>query len=273
MKKTVSLCLLAVVAFAVFGRATCQKAGPAGIKPLEAMKFKDNVYYHNVSITYGEGQYFTLNGGNEDWGLINVYDEDGGFLDSWEVEVDGRAIFYHPEDELVYVKPFGEEYCSVDPETGDYEEELSMVFDEENSSVGWSPDGEYIYELVEDGEVRVLEGLFGDEEDALELSQFSVEHGYAYSIAASDKYLFVWDGPGEEDEEENGGLPTVLVHTVEGDYVDMFKLPRAGFPFSLSWANGMLWIAEDADATEEGEDGNVIGQDGWWYGYRLEGLE
>jgi hypothetical protein len=55
-----------------------------------------------------------------------------------------------------------------------------------------------------------------------------------------------------------------------------FKLPRTGFSFSLSWANGMLWIAEYANGVERDEDGNVTGgkaADGYWYGYRLVGLE
>ena len=43
-----------------------------------------------------------------------------------------------------------------------------------------------------------------------------------------------------------------------------FTLPRSGFGFSLSWANDMLWIAEDADGGEDGADGT-------WYGYELQG--
>jgi hypothetical protein len=273
VRRILTLCLLAVVAFAVFGRATCKKAEPAGIKPVEAMKIKDNVYYHNVGITYGDSRYYTLNGGNEDWGLVNVYDEDGDFVDSWDVEVDGRAIFYDSEYELLYIKPYGTDYYTIDPELGDLGLDVEEFFIEDNSSIGWTPDGEEIYELSEDGEVTVYESYIGMDLDEFELTSYSETHGYQFSVAASDKYLFAWDGPGEESEEEDGGQPTVWVYTLDGEYVDMFRLPRAGFPFSLSWANDMLWIAEDANATEEDEDGNIISQDGWWYGYRLEGLE
>jgi hypothetical protein len=273
VKRTLTLCLLAVVAFAVFGRATCKKAEPAGIKPVEAMKIKDNVYYHNVGITFGDGRYYTLNGGNEDWGLVNVYDEDGDFVDSWDVEVDGRAIFYDPEYGLLYVKPCGTDYYTIDPELGNLGLDVEDFFVEDNSSVGWSPDGHEIYELTEDGEVIVIESYIGMDLDEFELTSYSEKHGYQFSVAVSDNYLFAWDGPEEEDDEETGGLPTVYVYTRDGEYVDMFRLPRAGFPFSLSWANGMLWIAEDAGATEEDEDGNIISQDGWWYGCRIEGLE
>jgi hypothetical protein len=43
-------------------------------------------------------------------------------------------------------------------------------------------------------------------------------------------------------------------------------LPRDGFGFSLTWTNGMLWIAEDADGTD-------VGADGYWHGYKITGLK
>ncbi len=254
MKRFVSLCLVAVVAFVVFGRATCGKPKPAGVRPVQVMKIKDNVYYHNVSITYGDGKYYTINGGNEDWSVLNIYDKKGRFLDSYDVGLDGRTVFYHPDDELLYVKTCGSELYTVDPEDGEAEIDLEYIFDDENSSPAYSPDGEYVYELI-DGEVRVVESFLGEEEGAFDLALYGEEHGYKHAIAASDKFLFTWD----EDAE-------VFVHDLEGEFVTKFKLPKTGFGFSLSWCNGMLWIAEDADA---GDDSG----DGYWYGYRLDGLE
>ena len=80
---------------------------------------------------------------------------------------------------------------------------------------------------------------------------------YADAIAASDKFLFVW-APNSDKE--------ILVYGVDGKYVTQFELSRSGFGFSLSWANDMLWIAEDADGSSDGADGT-------WYGYELKGLE
>ncbi len=254
MKRFVSLCLVAVVVFVVFGRATCGKAKPAaGVTPNHVMRIKDNVFYHNVGITYGDGHYYTVNGGNDGWSVLNVYDEQGSFVESFDIGVNGRSIFYSPADEMLYVKSFGEDLYAVDPGTGEVEVDLEYVFNDENSSVAFSPDGEYIYEL-EDGDVRVLESFLGEEEDEFELSMYGEEHGYRHAIAASDRFLFTWDNK------------KVFVYDLKGEFVTRFKLPRTGFGFSLSWANGMLWIAEDADADEEGGDG-------FWYGYRLDGLE
>ena len=99
----------------------------------------------------------------------------------------------------------------------------------------------------------------GDEDTSFDLSSYNTteEHGYDAAIAASDKFLFVWAPNSDKD---------VLVYGVDGKYVTKFALPRAGFGFSLSWANDMLWIADDADGGSDGADGT-------WYGYTLKGLE
>jgi sugar lactone lactonase YvrE len=121
-----------------------------------------------------------------------------------------------------------------------------------------SPDGSTLYELNE-GEVHVYDASTGDEDNSFELSSYSSESdkGYAYAIAASDKFLFVW-APNSDKE--------ILVYGVDGEYVTKFSLPRSGFGFSLTWANDMLWIAKDADGKSDGADGT-------WYGYQLKGLE
>jgi len=255
---------LAMLALVVFGRATCGKPKPAGIQAVQAMKIRDNVYYHNIGITYGDGYYYTINGGNDGYGMLNVYDGAGRPVNSYEVDLDGRAVFYQPDEEILYVKDCGTNLYFVSPEDGESSPDLEEVFYDENSSPGFSPDGEYIYELT-DGEVHVLESFFGDEEDAFALSHYSDEHGFSGAIAASENYLFVWDAD-----------RTVYVYDLDGEYIDSFKLPRTGFGFSLSWANGMLWIAEDADGVERDDLGDVLGgkaADGYWYGYKITGLE
>lgn len=256
MKRTLSLCLVVAAAFVVFGRATCQRTrGPVEVVPAQVMKIEDFVYYHNVGITWGDGRYYTVNGGNEGYGMVNVYDARGELLESLELELDGRAIFYNPDEEMLYVKNYGYDVYAVDPDDGEWDVDLPDGLGEENSSVAWSPDGEVIYELGAEGAVTVYESFLGLEQESFELTRWSDEHGYSRALAASDKYLFTWD---------EGGV--VYVHGLDGSYVTRFELPRDGFGFSLSWANGMLWIAEDADGAEEGAEG-------YWYGYRLKGLK
>jgi hypothetical protein len=257
LNRRIGLLFIAAVAFAAFTGATCSKAGPAGVTPVLKLTITDHVYYHNMGITWDGTHYITVNGGNSDYGSVNEYDRKGKLVATHDIGVDGRAVFWHAEDEELYVKVFGTSLYTLDLEDEDYDPELDDVLFEENSSIGFAPDGEVLYELS-DGEVRVYEFLTGEEIETFDLSMVSDddEKGFDMSIAVSDKYLFVW---GEDDD-------TVVVYDLSGEYVTKFELPVEGFGFSLSWANNMLWVAEDADGTDDGADGT-------WHGYQLKGLD
>ena len=250
---TVAFAILAVV---VFVGGTCGPKKPATVTPELRMTIEDHVYYHNMGITFDGNHYFTVNGGNEDYCLFNEYDGSGQFEESHEIDLDGRAVFYHPDEEQFYVKSYGTGLYTYDVELEISDEESDDVFSLENGSPGFSPDGKFIYELA-NGEGRVIETSSGEEVRTFALSGVTGEEagGYAFSIAASDKFLFAWRA---EDE--------VGVYDLSGKYVTGFKLPRPGYGFSLSWCNGMLWTATDADGSSDGADGK-------WYGYKLTGLE
>jgi hypothetical protein len=250
---------IAALALVVFGCATTGPHPAAGVTPVQKMEFTDHVYYHNMGIAWDGDYYYTVNGGNTDYSNVNQYDEYGSPEESYDLGDDGRAILYSTAKEQLYLKPYG---TSLDEADLDFFEEtnveLENVFTGEQSSVAMSPDGEKLYELY-GGRVYVYAADDGEEETSFQLSSYSSEEskGYAFAIAASDKYLFVWAPNSDTD---------ILVYSLSGKYVTKFTLPRSGFGFSLSWANDMLWIAEDADGSTDGADGT-------WYGYALEGLE
>jgi DNA-binding beta-propeller fold protein YncE len=248
---------LAALAVIVLGCATKGKRPVAGVTPVQKMTFTDHVRYHNMGITWDGEYYYTINGGNTEYSNLNKYDESGELDSEYDISADGRAILYSPSEEQLYVKPMGTSLDAVDLDLEETSTDLEDIFSGDQSSVAMSPDGEKLYELYE-GTVKVF-NTDGDEETSFDLSSYSTteELGYAYAIAASDKFLFVWAPNSDKD---------ILVFGVDGSYVTKFTLPRAGFGFSLSWANDMLWIAEDADGKSDGADGT-------WYGYVLEGLE
>jgi len=249
----------AALALILFGCATGGKHEGGGIKvtPVQKMEFTDHVYYHNMGITWDGEYYYTVNGGSTDYSNLNKYDDSGELDSEYEISADCRAILYSPSEEQLYVKPYGLSLDEVDLDLEETSTALDDVFSEDQSSVAMSPGGEKLYELYE-GIVSVF-NTDGDEEGSFKLSSYSQETdlGYAYAIAASDKFLFVWAPNSDKD---------ILVYGLDGKYVTKFTLPRSGYGFSLSWANDMLWIAEDADGGEAGADGT-------WYGYALEGLE
>jgi WD40 repeat protein len=250
----------AALALVVFGRATCgpqPKVAGVTVTPVQKLEFTDHVYYHNMGITWDGEYYYTVNGGNTENSNLNKYDESGELDTEYSIAADGRAILYSPSEEQLYVKTYGLSLDEVDLDLEETDTALEDVFSGEQSSVAMSPDGEKLYELYE-GTVNVF-NTDGDEETTYELSSYNTteELGYANSIAASDKFLFVW-APDSDKE--------ILVYGIDGKYITRFELPRSGYGFSLSWANDMLWIAEDADGSSDGADGT-------WYGYELKGLE
>jgi hypothetical protein len=248
----------AVLAVVVFGRATCGKPKTSSVTPVQKMRFTDHVHYHNMGITWDGEYYYTINGGNTEYSNLNKYDEDGSLEESYAVGADARAILYDPVWAQLYVKPYGTSLDEVDLDLEEASEVLEDIFAEGQSSVAMSPDGGSLYELHDD-RVYVYDAEGGDQETSFRLSSYSKEeeYGSANAIAASDKFLFVWAPDSDTD---------ILVYGLDGKYVTKFTLPRSGYGFSLSWANGMLWIAEDAD-------GGTDGADGTWYGYELQGLE
>ncbi len=258
MKRLLKLGLV-VLAVAMLGCATSGKheGGGTRVTPVQKMEFTDHVYYHNMGITWDGEYYYTVNGGNTEYSSLNRYDESGELDSEYDIAADGRAVLYSPSEEQLYVKSYGLSLDDVDLDFEETSTALEDIFSGDQSSVAMSPDGERIYELY-DGTVNVF-NTDGDEEMSFKLSNYetSEEAGYAYAIAASDKFLFVWAPNSDTD---------VLAYGVDGKYVTKFSLPRAGYGLSLSWANDMLWIAEDAD-------GDTDGADGTWYGYALKGLE
>jgi hypothetical protein len=251
---------LAALAVVVFGRATCGKheGGGVSVTPVQKMKFTDHVHYHNMGITWDGEYYYTINGGNTEYSDLNKYDDSGELDTEYHIGADCRAILYSPDDEQLYVKPYSASLDEVDLDAEETNTSLEDIFSGDQSSVAMSPDGEKLYELS-GGKVHVFDASNGDEDDSFKLSSYNTTEGlgYAYAIAASDKFLFVWAPNSNKD---------ILVYGIDGKYVTKFELPRSGFGFSLSWANDMLWIAKDAD-------GNSDGADGTWYGYELKGLE
>lgn len=249
MRRVISI--LGIMLFvAVSMRATCSASKPGVKNPVEVMKMTDEVYFHNVSITYDGNHYFTINGGNDSYCLLNKYDSEGKLVDAYDVGLDARSICFNPKDDRLYVKVYGLDLYVIDLENESAEMALYDVFDADNSSVGISDDGERIYELAE-GNIKVLDLKTGKELKRFKLTNYFDEHGYHSSIAVSNRYLFVW-----------GDSDAIIVYDLNGVYVSEFRLPRPGYGFSLSYCNKILWIAQDADASTD--RGN-----GYWYGYRL----
>ncbi|MEO0191718.1 MAG: hypothetical protein ABIM46_02920 [candidate division WOR-3 bacterium] len=220
-----------------------------GLQPSLAMKISDEVFFHNVGITFDGKYYYTINGGKEGYGKVNRYDAEGNLVSSSDVQVDGRAIFYNPYDGKIYIKSYMRDLLVYNTKTGDVSVVAEGIFNDNQSSPALDPSGKRIYELV-DGTLYVMNFPSMEVIETIEGIPCG-EFPYSCTIAASKDYLFTWDEEG-----------TVYVLDKKGNELTTIKLKDTFHGMSLSWANGMIWGAEDADASSYGGVGT-------WFGYTL----
>jgi hypothetical protein len=243
--------LLILTALTVLVGLTCTpgvvKFSSENVK--QVIAFDDEVYFHNVGITWDGKDYYTLNGGNEEHGKVNVYDRKGKLKSSEEPEVDGRAIFYNPGDMTIYVKGYSTNLMTYEPELGVVLDDEEDVFHSDQSSPALAPDGKTIYELAE-GTLYIMDFPSMDVRKSIE-DFSSLEMPYNSTIAASRDYLFTWNAEGK-----------VKVYDLDGNYLANFQLRKGLHGMSLTWCNGLLWGAVDADGKAEGAVGT-------WHGYNL----
>lgn len=241
---------LFIIVFGIILLSGCAKS--LNTDPVTAVTIEDEIYYHNASITFDGEHYFTLNGGNADWAVVNEYNKEGKLLNTYEPPVDGRSFFFSKKDNVFYVKPYDISLYTMDLKA----DELQLVdshwwsYWDDNSSIGFSPNGEKVFERIDDW-VYVINMEDGIAADSFEVAPYDY-HSYNMSCAASDKYVFTW-----------ADADKINAYTYDGKYKGQIKLPREGYGFSLSYCNGMLWIAKDADASDWGGTG-------FWYGYKVE---
>ncbi|MEO0248609.1 MAG: hypothetical protein ABIN58_03490 [candidate division WOR-3 bacterium] len=220
-----------------------------GVKPELVMKIEDEVFFHNVGITFDGKYYYTVNGGNEGYGKVNQYDASGKLVTSADIEADGRAIFYNPADGKIYIKTYMRDLMVYNPKLKEANIVAESVFQDNQSSPALDPSGKRIYELV-DGTLYVMEFPSMKEIETIDgLPCGDFPHSVA--IAASKNYLFTWDETGK-----------VYILDKKGKELANFKVKNTFHGMSLSWANGMIWGAEDADASSYGGVGT-------WFGYTL----
>ena len=215
----------------------------------QAVSFDDETYFHNVGIAWDGAQYFTLNGGNEEYGQVSSYEPDGELDNAASVEIDGRAIFYCPTDRKLYIKNYGLGLYVYDPDDEEARLVKANAFHGEQSSPALSGDGKTIYELA-DGTLYIMS--FPAMKVLRKIKDFSTaDMPYNSTIAASRDHLFTWDPEGY-----------VTMYSLKGKFQSSFMFEEGLHPMSLTWTKGMLWGAIDADGKEDGAIGT-------WHGYNL----
>lgn len=200
---------------------------------------------HSIGIACDGSYYYMINGGSTSYGVILTHDLDGNFVSSMATGLDGRAVFYNPNDGEIYVKVYGMDLYTVNPATGATTLIYSGIFHDYQSRVAFNPATQLMYEMDE-GTVYVVELATGNTINTMTGFNYGT-WGYNYAIATNGAHLFTWT---------DGG--TVYAYDLDGNYEETFTISSGSFGWSLDFTDNMLWAADDAD----------YGPNGVWYGYR-----
>jgi hypothetical protein len=197
---------------------------------------------HSMSITADDNYYYMMNGGNAGLGRVLTYDLNGNFVDSVAAYLDGRAIFYNPNDGTVYVKTYLYDLYWVDPTNGNSGLVYSGIFHDSQSHVSFDPSTQYMYEHY-NGTVYVVDLANGNTINTMSGFQYG-GWGFHVAIATDGQHIFTWDET------------QVHAYDMSGNYQESFSLDYGSYGYSLSWANNRMFAADDA-----------AGGTGYWYGY------
>jgi len=211
--------------------------------------FKENPQTHNMHLT-SDGQYlYTCNGGKSELGQISKYNPDGSKIASYKIDLDMRSIMYNPSDKKLYVNTYSQKLYKInDLVMGNYSEVFDFSDRNEQSAPALSANGKLIY-FMEFGELYVYTLKSGKLISTLSGLKTAGEAGLGgTAVAADKKNIFSWNA----DEQ------TVYIYDLKGKFQKSVKLAQGDYGFSLSYANGMLWVSTDGDYEE-----------GAWYGYDI----
>jgi DNA-binding beta-propeller fold protein YncE len=237
--KTLSLTIL--IAFAGL-------AGFAQIaKPV--IQFDDEPRTHNVHIA-SDGKYlYTVNGGRADMGQINKYTLEGRLVDSYDILLDMRSLMYNGGDKHFYVCTYERNiYKITDMEKGKHELVLSGLYENEQANLAISPDGKYLY-YFSSGKLTIYKfpsGTVYKTFDGLDCgSKFSTGSS---CVAVDGKYFYTW----------NADYKMIFAYDKKGKKVKTLEIEKGDYGFSLSFANGLIFVSTDGDYDT-----------GTWYGYNF----
>jgi len=219
---------------------------------------------HNAHITSDGKSFYTCIGGAKDKisnGKINKYSLNGEFLRSYPFKnFDMRSIMYNSKDGKLYIATNDAKiYKIVDLENGTTQLVFDKKYKNPQSAVAMDPDGKKFYAMddgtltihkIKDGSViQTLSGLsFGaDDKD----DETAPKGRYGSTAVAVDKnYIYTWDA--------HASVKKIYAYDKKGIFKEAFSISSGNYGFSLSYANGYIFVVIDG--------GGAIGT---WNGYQI----
>jgi hypothetical protein len=221
--------------------------------PVLEILFKDRTGNHNMGITTDGKYYYTCNGGNYSVGRINKYTLTGDSITSYPIAIDMRSIMYNKADGNFYTSGFETNtserniYKITSLANGTFDKVLPNLYDYYQSSIAMSDDGAYLYAFNKGTlkQYKLSDGSLVDTFNGLNYG--SGTSGDAV-VAVDPDYFYTWNPTAGE----------VYVYDHAGTYKKSLTLSNGNYGYSLSLANGFLFVAKDGAYSP-----------GTWYGYNI----
>lgn len=221
----------------------------SGQKIYPKLIFEEFPVTHNAHITGDSKNLYTCNAGNASKGYIWKYDNAGNIIQDFKMDIDMRAIMYCKKDKGLYVNSYDQNiYEIVDLEAGIFKNINTPVELNEQAAVALGVKGKKLYHF-EDGKLDIYS--FPDGKLLESFQGLKCGSGFLSgktTVAVSKKHIYTMDGEKQE----------IYAYDMKGNYVKTFYIAQGSYGFSLSYANGLVFISED---------GNY--DTGTWYGYDL----
>jgi len=237
--KRLVFCILGVLSIQI---AIAQSKAPD-------FKFKESPRTHNMHIVSDGKFYYANNGGKSTEGVIHKFDFKGNLIGTYDIYLDMRALMYNQKDKHLYVCTYDKKiYKITDLEKGYKEEIISDMYANEQATLAMSSNGKYIY-CLDNGVVNVYKFPSGKLSKSFNnISSGSTLQTGSAAIATDNKYFYTW----------NADLGIIFVYNLKGKKIKSYDIQEGHYGFSLSVANGMVFVSDDGDYNE-----------GTWYGYNL----
>ncbi len=238
MKAKVIILVLTLFSFISFA----QKLKPA-------VQFNEDPRTHNVHICSDGKFYYTINGGRANMGMIKKYDLDFNPVATYDIELDMRSIMYEPKTSSFYICTFERSiYKITDMAFGKFELLKDTLYKEPQASLALSPDGKLLYSLNK-GKIDVYK--FPSLTLITTLS--GIDCGKTPTqgscvLAVGKKYIYTW----------NTEYQLIFIYNLKGKKVKSIDITEGNYGFSLSFANGKIFVSKDGNY----DVGN-------WYGYEI----
>ncbi len=215
-----------------------------GIFNLNAQTISPDFYFddepgtHNMGMATDGEFYYSCNGGKTYEGKISKYSFNGNFMKSYEIDLDMRSIMYNSKDKHLYINCYdGNIYRITDLKEGSFQLVFTKLYKDKQASLAMDPKGKYLY-FFNDGTLSIFNFADGTLKDRYYGLNSGPELGSGnMSVAVTKKSIVTFNS-----EEQ-----VFYIYDKKGRLKETIKYKEGDYGFSLSYANGYIFVAKDGD--------------------------